>query len=122
MRLFLSYCKSHIYDLHSILAATITFLLMFLIKKPIKKRIADKVEQKALADEQYSQKKDSYIKLWNGVLVLITMVLAFIIFELLAVFSPMIHSSYPSALMSGAIALTEYAVWEQLCIHKKGEY
>ena len=36
MHLFLSYCKSHIYELHALLSATITFFLMFEIKKPIK--------------------------------------------------------------------------------------
>ena len=29
MHLFLSYCKSHIYELHALLSATITFFLMF---------------------------------------------------------------------------------------------
>ena len=44
------------------------------------------------------------------------MLIAFLFFGLLSVFSPFISFSVPSAIMSGAISLTEYAFIEQLCI------
>ncbi|MBE5873471.1 MAG: hypothetical protein E7287_03585 [Lachnospiraceae bacterium] len=104
MRKILSYCKSHIYDLHYVLSGSITFLLMFLIKKPVKKWIAAKTDDK---EKQ---------KLWNGILIPITMLLGFLMFWVLSLISPLIHMSMPCALMSGAVALTEYAVFEQMCI------
>ena len=35
MHLLLSYCKSHIYELHALLAATITLVAMHFVKKPV---------------------------------------------------------------------------------------
>ena len=116
MRLFLSYCKSHIYDIHSFIAGTLTLVLVFIIKKPIKKRIAEMVEQRARCDEKYRENKETYIKRYNGILILIVMLIAFLFFGLLSVFSPFISFSVPSAIMGGAISLTEYAFIEQLCI------
>lgn len=116
MRLILSYCKSHVYDLHSILAGTITFLLMFFIKKPVKALIEECTHKKALQSEKWNKNKAAYTKMWNGILIPITMLLAFLLFEVIALISPLIHSSVPSALMSGAISLAEYAVFDQLCI------
>lgn len=46
MRLLLSYCKSHIYELHALLAATITLVAMHFVKKPVKEKIAETVEEK----------------------------------------------------------------------------
>lgn len=46
MRLLLSYCKSHIYELHALLAATITLVDMHFVKKPVKEKIAETVEEK----------------------------------------------------------------------------
>lgn len=116
MRLFLSYCKSHIYDIHSIMAGTLALALMFLIKKPIKERIAAVVEQRALNNEKYRLRKEIYLKRYNGILVVLVMLIAFLFFGILSVFSPFIHFSVPSAIMSGAISLAEYAFIEQLCI------
>ena len=45
-RLLLSYCKSHIYELHALLAATITLVAMHFVKKPVKEKIAETVEEK----------------------------------------------------------------------------
>lgn len=116
MRLILSYCKSHVYDLHSILAGTITFVLMFFIKKPVKNLIVERINRKALQSVKWNENKAAYTKMWSGILIPITMLLAFLLFEVIALISPLIHSSVPSALMSGAISLAEYAVFEQMCI------
>lgn len=116
MRLILSYCKSHIYDIHSFLAGTLALVLVFLIKKPIKKKINRIVEMREEKDEQYREEKARYRKRYNGILILIHSGIAFLFFFLLSVFSPFIRFSFPSALMSGAISLAEYAFLEQLFI------
>ncbi len=116
MRLFLSYCKSHIYDIHSIIAGTLALALVFMIKKPIKERIAAVVEQRAQKDEGYRQRKEIYLKKYNGILIVLVTLIAFLLFGILSVFSPFIHFSVPSAIMSGAISLAEYAFIEQLFI------
>lgn len=112
MRLILSYCKSHIYDIHSFLAGTLALILVFLIKKKINRII----EMRAEKDEQYREEKARCRKRYNGILILIHSGIAFLFFFLLSVFSPFIRFSFPSALMSGAISLAEYAFLEQLSI------
>ena len=57
MHLFLSYCKSHIYELHALLSATITFFLMFEIKKPIKEGTHKYVAEKAQKDKKWRENK-----------------------------------------------------------------
>lgn len=116
MRLFLSYCKSHIYDIHAVLAGTLALILVLLIKKPIKERIAGMVAKRAESDERYRENPGKFRKRYNGILILIDMVFSFLFFVLLSVFSPFIQFSFPTAIMSGVISLAEYAFLEQLCI------
>lgn len=118
MRLLLSYCKSHIYELHSLLVATITFLLMFAIKGPIKEYLAGIVEHKALTNAKWKENMALYKKRCNLVLVVLTTLLSYALFIIVAVISPLIDFSVQSAIMSGVYALTEYAVVNQLAVNK----
>ena len=65
MHLFLSYCKSHIYELHALLSATITFFLMFEIKKPIKEWTHKYVAEKAQKDKKWRENRQLYYKRCN---------------------------------------------------------
>lgn len=114
IRLVLSYTKSHIYDIHSALAGTLALMVMFAIKVPIKQWVEKKVNDKAEKNAKWERSKSFYLKICNGVLIPITMLVAIVIFDALSMLSPFINASWPSALMSGAIALAEYAVLEQL--------
>ena len=120
VHLFLSYCKSHIYELHAVLAATITFFLMFPIKAPIKRKLADYVERRAAEDEKWNENKKLYRKRCNMVVLFLAVLLAAFIFLLVSMISPLIDFSAYTALLSGALTLTEYAVFDQV-VGKRGQ-
>lgn len=119
MRLLLSYCKSHIYELHSILAATIAFFLMFWIKGSIKEMLARKVDEKAKKNPKWQKNKALYRKRCNGLLIIFTMLLSYLLFLILSFVSPLINFSLQSAVMSGVFAMTEYAIVDQITYGRK---
>lgn len=114
MRKILSYAKSHIYELHAIIAATIVVVLMSLIKGPIKKQIVKAVDRRLETRPEYSDRRELIIKRCNMLLIVLTMCLSVIVFGVLAVLSPLIEFSFPSAVMSGVFALCEYAFLDQI--------
>ena len=120
VHLFLSYCKSHIYELHAVLAATITFFLMFPIKAPIKRKLAAYVERRAAEDEKWNENKKLYRKRCNMIILFLAVFLAAFIFLLVSMISPLIEFSAYTALLSGALTLTEYAVFDQV-VGKRGQ-
>ena len=119
MHLLLSYCKSHMYELHALLAATITFFLMFPLKQPIKDQIWCWVEKKTLENEKWKQRRLLYHKRGNMIILLLAFAIAGVLFALISVVSPLIHFSWYMTWMSGAFALTEYAVYDQCFIERK---
>lgn len=118
MRKILSYAKSHIYDIHAVIAATITLVLMYFIKRPIKHRIASYVNKRAETDLKWQENKAIYIRRCNIVLILLTMVIAYVMFWVLSLISPLIEFSAQSACMSGVFALVEYACIDQMSFVK----
>lgn len=118
MRKLLSYAKSHIYDIHAVIAATITLVLMYFIKRPIKQGIASYVNKKSETDLKWQENKALYIRRCNMVLILLTMVIAYVIFFVLSLISPLVEFSAPTACMSGVIALVEYACIDQMSFAK----
>lgn len=114
MRKFLSYAKSHIYEIHALIAATMVVILMAIIKGPIKRGIARAVDKKLLQKPELQMQRKRIIKQCNTLLIVLAMCLAIVIFGVLAYVSPLIRFSFPSAIMSGVFALCEYAVWEQI--------
>lgn len=113
MRRIMSYAKSHIYDMHAVVAGTIVFGLMQFIKKPIKKYTEGCVDRAIEKRPQLSSKRRMLVKRCNMILIVLTMVLSFAVFALLAAVSPVIHFSFQSAVMGGVYALFEYAIAEQ---------
>lgn len=122
MHLFLSYCKSHIYELHALLAATITFLAMFELKKPIKVRTREIVDAKAKENQKWEKNRRLYYKRCNMLIVAATLLLAALLFLFLSIVSPFINFSWHMTWMSGAFALTEYAIYDQVIGKEKHEY
>ena len=116
MRKVLSYAKSHIYEIHAIMAATITLVIVFCMKSFLKRRIKDFVEKKAAENMLWNANKEIYLKRCNGIILILMIVIAFLIFTLEALVSPFIDFSLWTAFLSGAFALTEYAIMEQLGI------
>ena len=132
MRRILSYINSHRYDIHAVFAGFLAVLLMYLIKQPIKNKIRNYVDAKIEANPKLADKRRTYIKHYNMVISLLnklmillefnlTVIIAFCMFFLVSLVSPIIDFSFSSAIMSGVFALCEYAVIDQLgIVHDKG--
>lgn len=122
MRKILSYINSHRYDIHAVFAGFLAVLLMYLIKDSIKRKIRNHVDAKIEANPELSDKRRTYIRHYNMILILLAVLIAFCMFFLVSLASPFIEFSFSSAIMSGVFALCEYAVIDQLAIiHDKGE-
>jgi len=123
MRKILSYVKSHLYEIHALLTATFVVVLMSFIKEPIKRKIVQSVDKKIQAKPELAQKRRLMVKRRNMLLIVLTMFLSFVAFTLVALVSPLIEFSFPTAVMSGVFALCEYAFWDQITftIRKEGE-
>lgn len=114
MHIFLSYAKSHIYELHAAIVAVVTIFTMYQIKAPIKRRVVEKVDSMLLKSPEKEKKRRIYIQRGNGVLIFLAMVLAFLFFSIVALISPLIHFSVETGIMSGVFALAGYAFWDQI--------
>lgn len=110
----LSYCKSHIYELHAVLAAMITFAVMFPIKKPLKRKLAKWVERKAAKNESWKQHMPLYKKRVNIIVLFIAVALSYAIFSLISLISPLIYFSWITAFLSAVFTLNLYALYEQI--------
>ena len=119
MRIFLSYAKSHIYEIHAMIAATIAFLSMFIVKKPMKEHISNFVARKATKNGKWEEHRKLYTRRCNIIIIVFTMLLSCFLFLIISIISPLIQFSMFSAVLSGTIALTEYAVYDQF-VSKKG--
>lgn len=116
MHLILSYCKSHIYELHAILAATLTFLLMFPLKKPIKDWTRKYVSKRAHRSEKWKKNEDLYRKRMNLLVIFTTIILSMALFGIVSYLSPLIHFSWYTAILSASFSMAEYAVYDQIRI------
>ena len=123
MHKILSYAKSHIYEIHALFVATFVVVLMSFIKEPIKRKIAQSVDNKIQSKPELVRKRKRMVKRRNMLLILLAMFLSFVVFALLAIVSPLIDFSFPTAVMSGVFALCEYAFWDQITfdIREEGE-
>ncbi len=105
--------RSHIYELHAILSATIAFLLMFPIKRPIKGLVKNFVEKKVKTNEKWEKNQRDYHRRCNMVVLIAALALSFLSFCVISVVSPLINFSIMSGFLSGAVTLTEYAIYDQ---------
>lgn len=108
--------KGHSYECHAICVATITLIIMIVLKVPVKKIIADYADKKTSNNVRWRKNKDSYVKQMNGILIILDIVIAFVLFTVLSLLSPFIHFSFASAVFSGMLAVSEYAFFEQLAL------
>lgn len=123
MQKLLSYAKSHIYEIHALMVATFVVVAMSFIKVPIKRKIVEAVDRKISERPELADKRKRMIKHGNMWLIVLTMLLSICTFALVAMLSPIIKFSIPTAVMSGVFALCEYAFLEQITftIREEGE-
>ena len=98
-------------------------MLMSFIKEPIKRKIVQSVDKKIQGKPELTNKRKLMIKRSNMLLIVLTMILSFVTFALMAMVSPLIEFSFPTAVMSGVFALCEYAFWDQITftVREEGE-
>ncbi len=116
--MFLSYCKSHIYDIHSLLVGSIIFFLIYVWKGSIDKVIEGWVK-KHYADRAEDKQKAASNRLW-GLIYLVVIALAFLIYAAVACISPLVHNSVPASVISASFAITEMEFYKTF-IKKKGD-
>lgn len=121
MRKIFSYANSHIYEIHALFVATIVVVLMYLIKGFIKRIIVQSVDCKLKLRPELADKRDMMIKRRNMLLILLTLLFSFWLFALVALISPLIDFSFPTAVMSGVFALCEYAFLDQITFDIRDE-
>ena len=114
--MFLSYCKSHIYDLHSLLTGTIIFFLVYVWRDQIDKLIEKRVNTR-YADRTEDGKKAVTKRLW-GLIYILIILLAFLIYAAVACISPLVNNSVPASIISATFAITELEFYKTF-IQKK---
>ena len=105
IRKILSYCKSHIYDLHSLLVGTIIFFLVIIWKDHID-AFFESIVDKRYADCTEEEKKLVVKRLWGLVYILI-IPLAFLVYAAAATISPLVNQSVPASVISASFAIVE---------------
>ena len=118
VHLILSYCKSHIYDLHSLLVGTIIFFLIIVWKGSIDDTFGNWTD-KHYADRDESFKKAVVKKMW-ALIYLLIIVLAFLFFTAASYISPLVHNSVPASIITATFAITELEFYKTF-IQKKGD-
>lgn len=86
----------------------ITFILMMVIKIPIKKLIFSLVERCVEEERQYV-----IYKRWNTVLLFVTMLVAAVCYFYVALVLGTDHFKWCCSIKAGAVAIALYAVYEQ---------
>lgn len=108
--------KSHLPDLYSILSGTITLVIVYFLKMPIKNKNYSIVyaDKEKITDEIQKMRLRRSYQRRNLVIIALTLVIGVFIYALCAVVSEQIAFQLWPAFMSGLVALSEYAVIQQL--------
>lgn len=99
MRKILSYFKSHIYDIHSLMVGVFLVMVILFLKKPLRKKLTGKNE---------------HTLKWKIILLLMLFLVAIVCFALVSLISPFVDFSLQSGIMSAVYALCGNAFIEQV--------
>lgn len=93
----------------SFFVGCITFVLMMVIKIPIKRLVLSVVEQRIYEEEE------QYVlyKRWNTVLLFVTLLVSAVVYYFVGAFLEIDHFKWCCSIKAGAIAIALYAVYEQ---------
>lgn len=87
----------------------VTFVLMMVIKIPIKRLILVAVKQ-----TEYEEDRQFVLyKRWNTVLLLVTLLVSAVVYYFVGAFLEIDHFKWCCSIKAGAIAIALYAVYEQ---------
>lgn len=111
-----SIIQSHMYDIYSILSGTIVFVLLYFVKPYIKAMNARAVygdEVKVYTKEEQKRLRRCYQRR-NAILFPVIFIMGMFVYAVCAMMTNQIEFRWGPALMSGPIAIAEYAVLKQL--------
>ena len=110
----LKYAKSHIYELHALLAGTLAFFLMFQVKKPVKKLLSNFVKRRAEANSKWEKNQIIYRSRLGLSLIALDFAISAAVFCVLAFVSPLICFSFRTMWLSGFLSFTLYSLYDQV--------
>lgn len=114
MRKILSYCKSHIYDIHAVLVGFILVLIMYLTKKRIYCFFKQYIDKMQGANSGKNMSRDGMLRICNLFWLLMSAIIAVFLFAILAEISPFVDFSLQSGLMAWVYALCGEAFIKQI--------
>jgi len=114
MRLFFSYIRSHMYDIHAFIAGVMVVATMMRIKLSVKRRICTIVDAFIKKNPKLNRKRALLIKRGNISLLILVFPLGVVAFSMLVIISPFVFFSWQSSIMAGVFALCIYAFLEQV--------
>ena len=125
IRKLLSYTKSHMYDIHAVIVSVLVLVTVFFIQKKLHNVLISYVDKYLEKKPDKQGKRDVYIRRSSLIYVVIVFVFSNVFFALVALVSPFVTFSFPSAVMGSVYTLFEYAILRQVMwnkvIQSKGE-
>lgn len=113
-RFSLKYVDSHIYDIYAILVGTVTLAIVMVLKIPIKlysRKAADRYcRHRGLEGTEHEKEWERIYKRWNGLIYILVIIVAFMVFGVTAQISPQIEFRIGSATMSVVYTIAEYEI------------
>ncbi len=111
---FIKVVQSHMYEIYSILAGTITLCIIYVVKPFIKRRNYLSIYEKIAEEERKEWKLRKQYQHKNFILIPLTIITGILVFWVCSMVSSQISFQIGSALMAGCIAIAEYSVVEQI--------
>lgn len=114
---FLKYVYSHLYDIYSVLAGMMTLVLVTALKIPVKRlarKMAERGSPDTLPEKERESRRRRIYRRWNGLVFLLVMAVAPLMFLLTVLISGQITFRWGSAGMSGMIAVAAYGILDQI--------
>lgn len=125
IRKLLSYTKSHIYDIHAIIVSLLVLATVFFVQKKLHNVLIQYVDKYLEKKPDKKEKRDVYIRRCSLIYVVVIFVLSNVFFAFVALISPFVVFSFPSAVMGMVYTVFEYAILRQIMwnrvIQSKGE-
>ena len=125
IRKLLSYTKSHMYDIHAVIVSVLVLVTVFFIQKKLHSVIIQYIDKYLEKKPDMQKKRDVYIRRISLIYIVLIFLLSTVFFALVALISPFVVFSFPSAVMGMVYTIFEYAILRQIMWNKviqlKGE-
>ena len=125
IRKLLSYTRSHIYDIHAVVVSLLVLVVVFFIQKKLHSVIIQYIDKYLEKKPDMQKKRDVYIRRISLIYIVLIFLLSNVFFALVALISPFVVFSFPSAVMGMVYTIFEYAILRQIMWNKviqlKGE-